>query len=76
LGWRHREEVVRFFNGQFVRGPKYGAPRSFHLVLTRDDDAPPEIPSESLAIRWFDCWLGSPPQRMLKLLVAGRFCMG
>lgn len=71
LGWTHLPGHLKFFNSQFVRGPKYGAPSSFHLVLTRDAKAVPPAPHESLAVRLYDTWLGSTFQRWLKLLVVG-----
>lgn len=71
LGWIHLEEYVDFFNTQFVRGPKYGAPGSFHLVLTRDAAAVPAVPRERLLVRMYDRWLGCALQRLLKLFVVG-----
>ena len=71
LGWTHLEGHLKYFHTQFVRGPKYGAPGSFHLVLTRNRAAVPPVPSESLAVRLYDTWLGSQPQQWLKLLVLG-----
>jgi SAM-dependent methyltransferase len=65
LGLVHRKEYVRYFNTQFVRGPKYFADGSFHLVLSRKQCNPPRIPREGL-LRWiYDRWLGSVPQRFL-----------
>jgi hypothetical protein len=63
---------VRFFNTQFVRGPKYGAPRSFHLVLTDDPSRAPVLPRESPWIRCYDRWLGSLPHQWLRRLILGR----
>ena len=65
FGFEHREEYVRYFNTQFVRGPKYGAPRSFHLVASADTSKLPALPHESLLRRWHDLWLGSVPQKVL-----------
>jgi SAM-dependent methyltransferase len=36
LGFEHLQPYVDYFNTQFVRGPKYGAAASFHLVLSLD----------------------------------------
>jgi SAM-dependent methyltransferase len=71
LGFEHREEYVRFFNTQFVRGPKYGAPGSFHLILATDSAKMPPIPKESWRGRMYDLWLGSRLQRRLKRAVVG-----
>jgi hypothetical protein len=71
LGWTNLETHLHYFNTQFVRGPKYGAPGSFHLILTREVAQTPAVPEESLLVRIYDSWLGSGPQRILKLLIAG-----
>ncbi|HEV8541268.1 MAG TPA: methyltransferase domain-containing protein [Verrucomicrobiae bacterium] len=65
LGLHHREEFVHYFNTQFVRGPKYGGPGSFHLVLSPDPAQLPPVPHESTLRRWHDIWLGSVPQKVL-----------
>lgn len=70
LGLHHREEYVRFFNSQFIRGSKYGS-TGFHLVLTQDPGKAPPIPKESIVVRLYDYWLGSAPQRFLRSLVVG-----
>jgi SAM-dependent methyltransferase len=71
LGFTHLEEYVRYFNTQYIRGPKYTAEGSFHLVLSTDPSKAPPIPKEPLSIRLFDAWLGSKPQRILKYGVVG-----
>lgn len=65
LGLVHHEPYVRYFNTQFVRGKKYGAPGSFHLVLSRHGESGPIIPAESLLRRLNDLWIGSVPQRII-----------
>ena len=64
-GLKHSEPHVRYFHAQFVRGPKYGAPGSFHLVLALDDSRLPMVPHEGLLRRMNDLWIGSIPQRIL-----------
>jgi SAM-dependent methyltransferase len=71
LGLQHHEPFVRYFNTQFVRGPKYMAGGSFHLVLTNDLAQAPKIPHEPLSVRLYDKWLGSGPQRLLRYAVYG-----
>ena len=71
LGFEHREEYVHYFNTQFVRGPKYGAPDSFHLILAVDSAKTPPIPKESWHTRMYDLWLGSRLQRRLKRAIVG-----
>ena len=65
LGFNHLEAYVAYFNTQFIRGPKYNAPGSFHLVLSREPAKAPSIPKEGLLRRLHDLWLGSIPQRVL-----------
>lgn len=65
LGLTHLEAYVAYFNTQFIRGPKYNAPGSFHLILSPDPGQAPPIPSEPWLRRWHDLWLGSVPQRVL-----------
>ena len=65
LGLVHHEEYVRYFNTQFVRGPKYFGDGSFHLAVARRDSELPRILKEGL-LRWiYDRWLGSVPQKFL-----------
>jgi SAM-dependent methyltransferase len=71
LGFEHREAYVRYFNTHFVRGPKYGDPESFHLILAADPAKTPPIPKESWRTRMYDLWLGSRLQRRLKCAVVG-----
>ena len=65
LGLHHQERYVEYFNTQFVRGPKYGGPGSFHLVVSPDPAKAPAVPNEGLLRRMHDQWLGSVPQRVL-----------
>ncbi|HLP76283.1 MAG TPA: class I SAM-dependent methyltransferase [Candidatus Paceibacterota bacterium] len=71
LGLHHVEAYVRYFNTQFVRGPKYMAPGSFHLALTNDPALAPAVPPESLIVRISDRWLGSTLQRLLRYGITG-----
>ena len=65
LGFTQLEPFVRYVNTQFVRGPKYKSPGSFHLVLSLDPAQAPTIPGESWLRRLHDRWLGSLPQRVV-----------
>lgn len=68
-GLEHVEAFVRYFNTQWVRGPKYGYADSFHLVLCKDRTKIPQVPHQGV-LRWiYDRWLGSMPQKFL----AGKF---
>jgi len=64
-GLFHSEPHVQYFNTQFVRGPKYNGPGSFHLVLSGDKSRLPAIPQERWLRRLHDLWIGSLPQKVL-----------
>ncbi|HYG23855.1 MAG TPA: methyltransferase domain-containing protein [Verrucomicrobiae bacterium] len=71
VGLQHDEAYVRYFNTQYIRGPKYFAPGSFHLVVTNDRAKAPSVPHESTLVRLSDVWIGSFPQRVLRYAVTG-----
>jgi len=71
LGFQHLDSYVRYFNTQFVRGPKFGAPESFHLVLCMEPKSAPSIPPSTQLGRLLDAWNGSGPQKLLRRLVLG-----
>ena len=70
-GFYNSEAHVRYFNTQFVRGPKDTGLPGFHLVVTNDPKGAPPVPHESIAHRLYDQWLGSLPQRMLRFAIYG-----
>jgi hypothetical protein len=70
FGFKHIEECIYYINTQFIRGPKYGAPSSFHLALSLEDVGP-AIPKENFITRIKDKWIGSFFQRELKSWVIG-----
>jgi hypothetical protein len=63
---------VRYFNTQFLRGPKDTRRPGFHLALTNDRKLAPAIPHEPLSVRLYDKWLGSTPQRLLRFALVGK----
>jgi SAM-dependent methyltransferase len=69
LGLQHNPAYVDYFNSQYVRGPKFGAPGSFHLVLSKQPL--PEPPALTFGMRLLDAWNGSKLQRLLMRLVLG-----
>jgi hypothetical protein len=71
LGFQNLDAYVRYFNTQFVRGPKYGAAESFHLVLSTEPHLAPPIPRVSLKQRTLDLWIGSRVHHMLQRLIIG-----
>lgn len=71
LGFAHLERYVDYFNTQFVRGPKYDAPGSFHLVLSPEPTMAPHIPPSRTSERIYDQWLGSKYQILLRKWLIG-----
>lgn len=70
---QQQQEIVDWFSGQFVRGPRFGwASASFHVALTKSGKAPPPLPRTSLGERMFDAWHFSRPHRILRELIVGR----
>lgn len=66
-------EIVAWFHGQFVRGPRFGAGCSFIVVLSRQGDPPPPPPKKpSLKVLLFDLWHFSAPHRVLREIIVGR----
>lgn len=64
--------LEKWFNGQYVRGHKNGAPQSFHVVLSKSPASAPRGRHLSLRARALDAWLFSAPHRMLQVLVGIR----
>ena len=71
IGFEHLEPYVDYFNSQFVRGPKYGAPGSFHLVLSLDPTKAPTVPNLSIKEMLYDKWMGSRIQRSICRWIIG-----
>jgi SAM-dependent methyltransferase len=65
LGLVHLPAFDRYFNTQYIRGPKYGTLDSFHLILSQDPSKAPPIPKEILLRRLNDRWIGSLLQKVL-----------
>jgi len=64
------DDYRSYFGAQFVRGPKYGAGGSFHVVATNDAGRTPKIPAVRLTSRALDrFWYGSRVQRQLRHLL-------
>ena len=71
FGLHHLPQYIPYFNTQFVRGPKYLAGGSFHLVLSTNPEKAPHIPKEPFSHRLYDRWLGCAVQRLLRYAIVG-----
>jgi hypothetical protein len=70
FGLHSLDRYVRFFNTQFVRGPKTDNP-GYHLVVSANPEKAPAVPDLSVGQFLYDRWLGSRPQKTLRRLIAG-----
>lgn len=62
-------DFERYFATQYVRGPKYGAPGSFHLVLSPDLERAPQAFGRTRVMKLFDLWFGSRPYWFIQSLI-------
>lgn len=69
-GLQLHDGIESYFNTQYVRGKKQGAPHSFHVVLGHRGDTPPAPPQLSLRDRILDAWYFSGPQQLMRRLIA------
>lgn len=71
LGFDNHNAYAIYFNGQFVRGKRYGAPNRSNLVFALKGAELPTIPKLFLKQKIYDHWLGSRPHQVLKRIVLG-----
>jgi hypothetical protein len=70
-GLYHQDNFLEYFNNQYIRSPKFGAPSSFMLILSIDKITSLSIPKLTLSQKFFDSWIGSSLQKYLKKIVNG-----
>ncbi len=69
-GFEHIEEYVPYFSEQYIRGVRYGAPCSFHLILTPNKAKAPAVPKLGFFSRVLDrVWYGSKNQKRIKRML-------
>ena len=62
--------IVRYFATQFIRGPKYGALGSFHVIATNDPARAPSVPRVRIVAHALDhVWYGSTPYRWVRRIL-------
>lgn len=71
FGFHHLQAFESYFSEQYVRGKRYGAPDTFHLILTPNTASSPAVPKRRTGEKILDAWLGTKLQRNLKLLITG-----
>lgn len=69
-GFDRHDEINRYFNTQFVRGPRQWAPGSFTIVLSHAGASPPVPPALTAKNKILDAWHCSPAQRLMSRLLA------
>jgi SAM-dependent methyltransferase len=62
----------RYFNTQYVRGPKQSAPGSFHVCLSLREGMARPFPKLGIRERMLDAWYFSFPHRAIRRLVTLR----
>ena len=62
-----------YFNEQYIRGKKYGAPNTFHVILSLNKDKAPLIPKLTMRQKIADYIIGTRFQRMVKNFVLGEY---
>jgi SAM-dependent methyltransferase len=63
-------EYVGYFSTQFIRGPKYGAAGSFHVIATNDATRAPTVPPTRVLSGVLDrFWFGSRLYRQIRHLL-------
>jgi 2-polyprenyl-3-methyl-5-hydroxy-6-metoxy-1,4-benzoquinol methylase len=65
LGFNHNVEFENYFSEQYVRGNRYAAPNSFHLILSRDGNTAPKVPHLRFSEKVYDLWRGCSLHRIL-----------
>ena len=69
LGFTHLPAFEGYFNKQYVRGDRYGATKSFHLILSKDPKNAPKVPNYTLTAKIYDNWRGSKLHKLFNRLV-------
>jgi len=62
-------QYERYFNSQYIRGPKQDAPGSFHVFLSVAPNKSPTPPRLTWRARLLDSWYGSPLFRVARRLL-------
>ena len=65
LGLYHLPQLENYFHQQYIRGNRYAAPNSFHLVLTKNKSKAPQVPPYKMSERLYDAWRGSALHRII-----------
>lgn len=67
-GLHDHDSWRQYFNGQYIRGPKQGAPGSFHVHLARADAQLP-TPPPRVKDRLADHWFGSRLHQRVRFMI-------
>jgi len=64
------ESYGSYFAGQYIRGPRYNAPGSFHVIASNDVARAPRAPRLTMTSRMLDrWWYGTRPYHKLRHLL-------
>lgn len=70
LGLEHRADLEKFFTHQYIRGNRYNATNSFHLILSPNLEYAPAFPNYPLSAKLFDQYRGSKLHKLINKLSA------
>lgn len=67
----HLPDFEKYFNGHYIRGPKQGDKNVFHLILSKDKNKKPTIPTITIKNIIKDFWFESYLQKKIRKLIIG-----
>ncbi len=70
MGLTHRQDLEHFFGEQYIRGNRYNARSSKHLILSPNIAQSPQFPKHPVTAKIYDMWRGSKPHRLLNRLTS------
>ena len=71
LGWVQCKYSMKFFNGQYLRGKRFGSPDSFEVILKKKECDDEDFPKLNFIDRIIDLISGSKLQKALFKIVHG-----
>jgi len=75
FGWTENHELINYFNRQYLRGKRFGAPISFEVVLNKKSTSEKpfqyKFAKPNLKSKLIDLYHGSKLHKLIKLLYQG-----
>ncbi|MFH1803180.1 MAG: methyltransferase domain-containing protein [archaeon] len=70
-GFVIRDDILKFFNKQFIRGESLKHKGSYNLVVTLPKNKPPKVPFVSWKLRLWESWTRSSLHKWIKMIITG-----